>query len=75
MDGRGFPAIFNFSWEQWIYALRSIGYESFLSTFEKHVAMASAHNQSMIDDLDEIRNLMMTIDSAVGDPEIEETLQ
>lgn len=51
------------------------GMRGILGSFEKHIIMASAHNHSMIWDLDEIRNLILTIDYAGGDPEIEEKLQ
>lgn len=52
-----------------------LGMKDFWEAFEKHLVDASTHNQSMIDDLGEIRSVIMAIDTAGGDAEIEEILQ
>ena len=52
-----------------------LGMKEFWEAFEKHIVDASTHNQSMIDDLGEIRNLIMAIDTVGSDAEVEEKLQ
>lgn len=55
--------------------LNPLGLGTMWSVFETHLMYASAHNQSMIDDLGEIRNVIMTMDIGGGDLKIDEKLQ